>query len=303
LVKLALLIALVAAVPASAQEPPLPEGAIARVGDELVLKSDFDVWHALFFGQVNWLAEDPPDYRRCVTTLRERAARHRRHPTRRSLRQRCKERAQVAHDLAVEITIEQVWVRHEAQRVGIALTLEQIARRAERYKREFSDEDLLLFRRAGVTDAQFSAAVAFSILFQRLLERAQATAPEVTRAQVTRYYAHHRHRYRHLSRERALSRIEGQLEQRRKWRAAERFFTGFFARYTKQTQCAKGYVVEMCANSESDGSDEEFTYEPSRQSSTSISTFPGAGYTGPSGRTAAGTPAGRPARRGSALRR
>jgi hypothetical protein len=250
-VKLALLMVLVAAVPASAQEPPLPEGAAARVGDELVLKSDFDVFHALLTVQTKWLAKDPPDYRRCVATLRDRAARHGRHPTRRSLRERCRQRAQLTHDLAMGLVLEQVWVRQEAQRIGIVLSLRQIARGAERYKRRLRDEDLLLFRRAKVTDAQFSALVAFSMLLQRLIERARATAPDVTQAEIERHYAHHRNRYRHLSRERALSRIEDELEQRRGWRAVNRFFTRFFARYRKLTVCAEGYIVDSCGNSNS----------------------------------------------------
>jgi len=73
-VKLALLVTLVVAVPASAQEPPLPEGAIARVGDELVLKSDYDAWHALLAGPTKWDASNPPGAEHCVATLRERAA-------------------------------------------------------------------------------------------------------------------------------------------------------------------------------------------------------------------------------------
>jgi hypothetical protein len=281
LVKLALLVTLVAAVPAGAQEPPLPEGAVARVGDELILKSDFDAWYPFVAAQTPWLVTNPPDYGRCMTTFRRRAAKHGRHPTGRSLRRRCEERAKLAHDLAMTVTLEDVWLHQEATRVGVVVTEPEITREVARYRRELKDKEWRRYRRAGVTDAQFAAAVTLAVLFERLIERARANIPEVTHAQVERYYRHHRRRYRHVSRERALKRIEADLNQERKWRATSRFVVHWFARYAKQTQCAQGYIVEWCANSESDGSDEGWgTYEPSRQSSTSIATFPGAEYTG-----------------------
>jgi hypothetical protein len=262
LVKLALLVTLVAAVPASAQEPPLPEGVIARVGDELVLKSDFDPWYGLLASQTRWLASDPPDYERCIATFRKRAAKHGRHPTRRSLRRRCEERVHLIHDVAMTVVLGQVWLRQEAMRVGIKLSLRKIARMVARLRRTADADDRTVL--GHFTDAQLAAAIANTMLFERLIKRVEATIPEVTHAQVERYYAQHRHRYRHLSRERALTRIETRLEQQREWRAAERFFRGFFARYHKLTECAEGYIVEYCANSESDGSDEDVTYERSR---------------------------------------
>lgn len=274
-VKLALLFALIAAIPASAQEPPLPEGALARVGDELVLKTDYDAWYGLVAGQTNWLAKDPPDYALCIATLRRRAAEHGSHPTRRSLRRRCEERAHLIHDVAVTVALEQVWLREEAARVGVTISLQRVARTVARMRRE-ADPDGPSRRLLGhLTDAQLAAAVATGMLFQRLIERAQAEVPEVTHAQVEHYYAHHRRRYRHLSRESALRRIETRLEQRREWRAAFRFLRNLFTRYSKLTQCAEGYVVDSCANAESPGVDEDD--RSFSQSSTSMATLSGAG--------------------------
>jgi hypothetical protein len=276
LVKLALLVTLVAAVPASAQEPPLPEGAIARVGDEPVLKSDFDAWHGLLAGQTKWLASDPPDYQLCIATFRERAAKHGRHPTRRSLRHRCEERAELIRDSAVGVALMQVWVRQEAQRLGIVLSLQEVARRVARLKRSANDDDVRLLERAGMTDAQISGAIASTMLFERLIERARAKARDVTQAQIERYYAQHRRKYRGLPRRRALERIEARLTRERRWRATFRFIANLYTRYRKLTVCAEGYrAVGMCANAKNPGYDEDF-----RQSSTSIATLPGAGYTG-----------------------
>jgi len=274
LVKLALLVTLVAAVPASAQEPPLPEGAVARVGDELILTSDFDAWYPFVAAQTPWLVTDPPDYNHCIATFKQRAAKHGRHPTRRSLRRRCEDRAKLAHDLAMTVALEDVWLHQEATRVGVVVTEPEIAREVARYRRELKDKQWRRYRRAGVTDEQFAAAITLAMLFERLIERVQAKIPAVTDAQVERYYRHHRRRFRHVSRERALKRIEVRLNREREWRATTRFVVHWFARYSKQTQCAEGYVVEWCANSDSDGSDEDSgTYEPSRQSSTSTVIF------------------------------
>lgn len=137
--------------------------------------------------------------------------------------------------------------------MGVSLSLQQVARRVARVKREASAEDRRVLAR--LTDAQLAAALAYSMLFVRLTERVVATFPEVTPARVKRYYAQHRRRYRHLSRERALKRIEARLELIREYRAAARFLRNLSARYVKQTECAEGYVVDWCGNAQSKGSD------------------------------------------------
>jgi hypothetical protein len=272
--------ALVAAVPASAQEPPLPEGAIAQVGDDPVLKSDFDAWYPLLALDAQWLRSDPPDYARCIATLDRRAARRGRNPSRRSLRRRCEGRQQVVHEDATRAALLEVWVRQEGVRVGAVVTLQQVARRVARLQRAAGPVYRRLLRSIGLTEDQFARLMAFSMQMERLVDRVRATIPEVTKARVRSYLAQHQRKYRHVSRRRALKRIRLRLELEREYRAFSRFQRSLTLRYSRLTQCAQGYIVEQCANAESPGVDEDVTHKPFRQSSTSISTFPGAGYTG-----------------------
>jgi hypothetical protein len=249
-----MLVSALTAAAARAQQPPLPEGTVARVGDEAIPKSEFDTWFTGLASRTPWLLSDPPDYERCISTLADRAERKGRALRRRALRRRCRERAEATHDSAMGFTLEAVWMRQEAARVGIVLTLPEIARRVTRYRRSLNSDDRRAL--AHLTDAQFASIVALSMLFERLVDRVLATIPEVTPAQVRRYYAHHPRRYRHVSRKHALERIEARLDLVRHYRATLRFIVRLFDRYTKLTQCAQGYIVEACANSESDGSDE-----------------------------------------------
>jgi len=251
LVKLALLVMLVTAVPAAAQDPPLPDGAVARVGEELVPKTDFDLWYGLLAGNSEWLRSEPPDYGRCIATLDERAARRGRNPSRRALRRRCEQRARVLHEVAMGSALLQAWVREEAVRVGAVVTLQEVARRVTRIKRDAGPVYRRLLRSFGMTEAQFTTIIAFGMQLDRLVDRVRATLPEVTKAQVRRYYAQHRRRYRHLSRGRALKRIRARLAREREYRATTRFLRDLSRRYAKLTQCAEAYVVEQCANAES----------------------------------------------------
>ena len=57
-------VALVACPPAVAQAPLPPLQTVARVGDELILRSTFDRWLDVAAGR--GVTPDPPRYRRCI---------------------------------------------------------------------------------------------------------------------------------------------------------------------------------------------------------------------------------------------
>jgi hypothetical protein len=54
LVSIALLLALIPAVPAAAQDAPLPPDAVAQVGEELISRSDYDAW----FAPIHWVSRE-----------------------------------------------------------------------------------------------------------------------------------------------------------------------------------------------------------------------------------------------------
>ena len=247
LIALVLLIAvvLVASEPVSAQ---VPEGAVARVGDELILKSEFDAWWRVG-ARGGGPVVDPPRFERCIAAERRRASRGKPKPSRREARRRCERRARVLQAEVMQFLVQSVWIRQEAAALGIEVSLARVLRSFERQKgvvfvneREYRE----FLRASGMSQAQLLFRTGLDLLQTRLTQRAAAAAPPVTDEDVKRYYAKHRRESRGVPRARALRKIRALLTANRQQRAVERFTKEFRARYTAITECAEGYDVGEC---------------------------------------------------------
>jgi hypothetical protein len=240
-----LLVSLVAATPAAAQE--LPPDAVARVGAETVTRADFDSW---FGPTARSMTVDPPRFRRCTAALRKRAAEDEAaRPRRRDLRERCGRRAVAVRKGVMQFLIQGLWVRQEAEARGIEVTLRQVVRRFEEQKRVAfeSERDYRHFlRQSGLTETQILYRVALALLQERLaIDVTDAVSP-VTRAEAERHIARRRSKYRGVPRKRALRAARRHLRAIRQQRALARFTVDFRGRYRAITVCADGYVVGEC---------------------------------------------------------
>jgi SurA N-terminal domain len=200
---------------ATAQEPPLPDGAVARVGDEHISKRVFRHWLRIA------VAGDPEA---------------KREPLR---------------DSTMLYLLHRAWTRQEAAARGIVVKRAAVRRAFERQRREAfpDDRDYRRFlRTSGMTEADLLERLEFDMLQRRLTRAAAKDVPAVTQEEVERYYAEHRRRYSELSPAAARRAIRVQLNATRRQRAITRFIESFRARYRAMTTCAKGYVIEACAN-------------------------------------------------------
>jgi hypothetical protein len=200
---------------ASAQEPPLPDGAVARVGDEHISKREFRHWLEV-------------------------ARRGDLQAPRAALR-----------DSTMLYLLHRTWTGQEAAAHGIVVKPAQVRRAFERQRREaFPDErDYRRFlRRSGMTKADLLERLEFDMLQRRLTRAAAADVPAVTKEDVDRYYARHRRRYAELTPTAARRAIRVHLTATREQRTITRFIESFRARYRAMTTCAQGYVIEACSN-------------------------------------------------------
>jgi foldase protein PrsA len=200
---------------ATAQEPPVPDGAVALVGDERIGKAEFRHWLRVA--------------RRGDDQARRAALR----------------------DSTMLYLLHRAWTRQEAEARGIALKPAGVRRAFERHKREaFPNERAYraFLRETGMTEADVLERLEFDILQRRLTRAATANVPAVTKQEVDSYYARHRRRYAELTRTAARRAIRVQLTATREQRAITRFIERFRARYRAITTCAKGYVIDACSN-------------------------------------------------------
>jgi SurA N-terminal domain len=201
--------------PAAAQKPPVPDGAVARVGDERIGKGEFRHWMRI---AVRGDDQAPREALRESTML---------------------------------FLLHRAWTRQEAAAQGIVVKPAQVRRAFERQRREaFPDERAYrrFLRRSGMTKRDLLARIEFDMLQRRLTRAAIADVPKVTGEAVDRYYARHRREFRGLTPSRARRTIRVQLTSARRQRALARFIVGFRSRYRAVTLCAEGYVMDACSN-------------------------------------------------------
>ena len=238
------------AAPGAAQQPSLPDGVVARVGQERISERQFRHWLRIGIrGESSPV--DPPRFERCIAAERERPSELNRPSSVRELRSRCRDRYQAIRDSAMLFLLHRAWTRQEATARGLAVAREEVRRAFERQKREaFPTERAFreFLRSSGLSKADLFKRIEFDMLQRRLIRAATANVPEVTREEVERYYARHRRRFSGLSPASARRAIRVQLTAARRQRATARFLDDFRSRYRARTTCAKGYVIDACSN-------------------------------------------------------
>jgi hypothetical protein len=239
-----------AAAPTAAQQPSLPDGVVARVGDERIPERQFRHWLRIGI-RGERTPVDPPRFERCIAAERETPSEQRRPSSERELRSRCRGRYRAIRASTMLFLVHRVWTRQEAAARGLAVAPEQVRRAFERQMREaFPTERAFreFLRSSGLTKADLLQRTEFDMLQRRLIRAATANVPEVTREDVERYYARHRRRFSGLSPASARRAIRVQLTATRRQRATARFLDEFRSRYRAMTTCAKGYVIDACSN-------------------------------------------------------
>src|SRR5918999_1713799 len=144
----AAVLATMAATSAAAQEPQVPAGAVALVGDERIGKPEFRHWLRL-------------------------AVRGDEQAKRAALR-----------DSTMLFLLHRAWTRQEAEVRGIAVKRSRVRRAFERQRREaFPDERAFraFLRESGMSEADLLERLEFDILQGRLVRAAAANVPAVSR--------------------------------------------------------------------------------------------------------------------------
>jgi hypothetical protein len=236
-----------AAAPAAAQPPPLPDGVVARVGEEPISERQFRHWLGIGIRGAG-SPVDPPGFERCIAAERQTPGEP---PSDAELLARCRKRYRALRTSTMLFLLHGVWVRQETAERGLGVSRAQVRRAFARQKRQaFPTESAFreFLRSSGLREADILKRVEFDLLQRRLTRAATEDVPEVTRRDVDRYYAGHRRQFRGVPPARARRTIRTQLKARRQQRALARFIGGFRARYRADTVCADGYVIGACSN-------------------------------------------------------
>ena len=236
---------------ANAQEPPVTDDAVARVGGEAIRASEFDKWLriSLTAASHDMGPLDPPAFARCVSAERRKASKRGGDPSRQALVGRCKRRYGGLRDTVMEFLVQSAWVRQEARLQGIAVRPERVRRVFERQRRQAfpqRGEYRRFLKRSGTTEADIVYRVQLDVLQSRLAGRAAGNYRSPTSADVDRYLAKHRRRLAGIPPRRARSIAHREISLGRSGRALADFVADFRERYRAQTACLESHRVPEC---------------------------------------------------------
>jgi parvulin-like peptidyl-prolyl isomerase len=176
----------------------VPPNAVAQVGDVLISKNDFRTrFAAVLKGQHQGskpIVYEPPDFDRCVAAKDKQdvAPEGQKDKSDDVLRKECKDVYEQLRTRAMELVIQQEWVREEARKRGVTVTAaaarkEFKRQKAASFKTEKAFKDFLLT--SGQTVPGILSELRVNLSVQKLSKRATAGKLKVSEADIKHYYA------------------------------------------------------------------------------------------------------------------
>ena len=234
----------------------LPSDGVAKVGDTVIRRSQFDAWLlATAQGQGREQSPDPPRFVRCVAEKRKQSRTEGAAPRAGELRRQCRQEYAQLRDGVLRYLIEAEWIRQEAGARGIEVS-EGEARRSFEDKKERAFPTESAYRkflgRSGMREEDIVLRVQLELLEQKLIQQAtedRSKAP-VSQSDVKEYFAENRARFGRgkQSFARAEESVRAAMRAERRQKALGAFTTEFSREYRRKTTCADGFRIAACSN-------------------------------------------------------
>jgi foldase protein PrsA len=183
----------------------VPSDGVAKVGDTVVERSDFDKWlrvnaRGLLRGG-RGAAPDPPEFSRCVAAKRrQRRPKGAAEPNAAQLKTLCKQEYEQLKRLVMEFLIEAEWVKREADAQGVKVSKSEINRYVEAQKSQVFPNAKAYekyLKSSGMTEDDLRYRMTINALQQKLKAKvlSRAKVKEPSAAEVRRFYRANKQRF------------------------------------------------------------------------------------------------------------
>jgi foldase protein PrsA len=166
----------------------LPDDAVAKVGDAVITKADFE--RALRFASGR--AGDPRDFATCAAAKQQNGTTaDGTQPPEAQLVKQCRDEFEKLKRVVMDYLIEAEWTRQEAEARGIVLTESELTRAIEEAKESgFLDPEAL--EEAGVTKEQLIVRLRQSQLQAKVTRQVTKPSGEVSESDIAHFYGRHK---------------------------------------------------------------------------------------------------------------
>lgn len=223
----------------------VPSNAVASVDGESVSKADYDRWAEITAKSASAqggtaVIPDPPNYTQCIAALtrQARSVRGQRVPSESALRAQCRQLDTQIKQQTMALLIQAIWFEKEAKDLGVSVTDADVRRVLAETKRQSfprrGDYERFL-RQSGMDERDVLFRLRINELGQRISDKVQRSAGNVTDAQITAYYNRNRDQFAVPERrdlEIILTRTEAQANEAKRaveggtsWAAAARRYS------------------------------------------------------------------------------
>jgi foldase protein PrsA len=183
----------------------VPPNSVAKVGDEVVKRSDFDHWlGAAARGQQPPGADavatpDPPEFKQCVAAKqKQKQPKGTSEPSAASLKKECKQQYDTLKGQVMQFLISADWIRLEAKERGIEATPQKIRQQFEQQKKQSFPDDKAykeFLKASGQTEKDLLFRVELDYLSNEIRKKVVAGKGKVTDQDIRAYYEKNKKRF------------------------------------------------------------------------------------------------------------
>jgi foldase protein PrsA len=178
----------------------VPTGGVAKVGDTVITKEEFDHWLAAAVAgsqdpeaKMPQPVPDPPDYAECVAAKKELPVpKGVEAPDDAALKEQCKQQYELLKGQVMQFLIQSAAITEEAEQRGVTVTdaevqqqLDDLKEQTFKTEKEYTD----FLKTSGRTEEDILYQTKLDLLSNKLRENVTADQPEPTAAAIEEYYA------------------------------------------------------------------------------------------------------------------
>ena len=182
----------------------VPPNAVAKVGDTVIKRSQFDHWlNAAARGSQPTggpvTVPDPPNFTRCVAgKKRQPVPEGTPRPTDAQLREQCKQEYDSLKEQVMQFLVSAEWIEQEASDRGIKVTEQEVRQQFEDQKKQsFPDDDSYkeFLRTSGQTEQDLLFRVRLDVLSNKVRQEVIEGKGQVSNEDVQNYYNENKARF------------------------------------------------------------------------------------------------------------
>jgi foldase protein PrsA len=181
----------------------VPSNGVAKVGDSVIKKSEFDHWllTAVKGGQQQGgptSVPDPPDFKKCIAAGRKQPAQGGAKPSTKQLKTQCKTQYDQLKGDVMQFLIQAQWVQQEAKRQDVKVSDSEVQKDFQTQKKtSFPTAKAYqqFLKTSGLTEQDILFRVKLDTLQRKLTQKVTKDEGKITDQDVSDYYAKNKKRF------------------------------------------------------------------------------------------------------------